>query len=396
MKKIILIAFVSASIQASQFEELKKQSLLGLLPAELMNEIKNFSEQRLLQEIASANSYNAGLQKVRELSENPVNAKFFEDTKFLEAVFLALGSYQYSRPFPDQIANDLNIPASQQWVIHTLPQESGLEEHISKPDLEAVKTDLEGGVNIEARVGKHSATPLLTAIQEAFDYSYILKKEIVPVINYLLEKRANVNAVDAKGNSPLFIATENDNKTLVQLLIEHGANPFIQNKYGQMPISYAKERNLKDIFDILKRGEKNGTAEQRLFFATVNNDLPEVKNLIEKLKAHVNARDGKGLTPLMRTQNFSIASYLLEHGADVNARDSNGNTVLMRSLKEWPNAELIGLYLQYKADPSIKNTDGRSALDIITGYGTLTSEEEQMLHHLRSAIASREKMQRAE
>lgn len=61
-------------------------------------------------------------------------------------------------------------------------------------------------------------------------------------------------------------------------------------------------------------------------------------------------------------QQPSIVKLLCDYGADVNARDSRGLTPLMISTM-LENTEQVRILLQHKADPNIKDNKKQTALD---------------------------------
>ncbi|MCE2992045.1 MAG: ankyrin repeat domain-containing protein [Candidatus Jidaibacter sp.] len=67
----------------------------------------------------------------------------------------------------------------------------------------------------------------------------------------ILNRGANINAFDAGGNTPLILATWSGNKNLILLLLAHGANPIIHNKYGMGAMEYAISRNDLEMAQIL-------------------------------------------------------------------------------------------------------------------------------------------------
>jgi len=54
-----------------------------------------------------------------------------------------------------------------------------------------------------------------------------------------------VNLTDVNHMTPLAIAAKNDNYEMCQLLLENGANPFIPNNEGKLPVDLADEIKLK-------------------------------------------------------------------------------------------------------------------------------------------------------
>ena len=68
------------------------------------------------------------------------------------------------------------------------------------------------------------------------------------------------------------------------------------------------------------------TFSQELFDAIKNNDLPEVKTLLESNPGLLSIRDESGNTPLhlaVRQKETETVSYLLGKGADVNSVNRN-------------------------------------------------------------------------
>lgn len=70
--------------------------------------------------------------------------------------------------------------------------------------------------------------------------------------------------------------------------------------------------------------------------------LERLKSLIGA-GADVNARDGKGMTPLMLASRVEYVEALIAAGADVNARDNEGGTALMAAVGEgsWTFIEVL-------------------------------------------------------
>ena len=295
MKKYIFLLTVY-TLQASDFQELRKQTLLKVLPAELITELRGFSAQQIFQEIQSAKNYEEALQKVRELADSPVNHAFFNNPQSLEKVFLALGqknSLEGKRIQAKDIAKDLGIPAVNQWLA-IFPLEKQLEAAIRKPDLNKVKYLIDNGLSIESRIAPCLKTPL----QWAVEFAILNKETYLPIVHYFLEKGADVNAQDCLGDTALIMAVNEGNKELTQLLVDKSANPLLQNLKGQDAYSYAKLlTGAAKLLRILKQGEKNASISQRLFRAVKINDLESIKNLIEKEPASINVQDAQGNTP---------------------------------------------------------------------------------------------------
>ncbi|XP_044005941.1 putative ankyrin repeat protein RF_0381 [Aphidius gifuensis] len=145
-------------------------------------------------------------------------------------------------------------------------------------------------------------TPLLMAMEKTND----------SVIQYLVEHGANVNFFDAPdGVPPLHYAVENKNEKIVNMLLNAGAN--INLKYG------------KDNRTVLC------SAAQTI------GDIEMIKLLLEK-GANVNCQDKSGMTPLIhyatinteydKKDDTRIIELLLKFGANIDYTDQLGNTAL--------------------------------------------------------------------
>ena len=106
-------------------------------------------------------------------------------------------------------------------------------------------------INVQSRKGK---TALHCAAKAGF----------IKVVNLLIEKGANIDATDNKGETPLFEALRSTIKDREKLhekldtLLNKGANPNFNNNRGLTPLQVAKQKRRTDsdiIVDILQKHE---------------------------------------------------------------------------------------------------------------------------------------------
>ncbi|MEW6614509.1 MAG: ankyrin repeat domain-containing protein [Thermodesulfobacteriota bacterium] len=140
----------------------------------------------------------------------------------------------------------------------------------------------------------------------------------------LLNKGANVNARDSKGNTPLHVAAKYGKKDIALLLIEKGANVNAKDndEYGITPLDDAVNNGYKEVAQLLIEKGANVNAKKRntwtaLHDAAFGGKKDIVFLLIEK-GANVNEKTGVGDTPLhMAAYNGhkDAALLLIEKGA---------------------------------------------------------------------------------
>jgi ankyrin repeat protein/TolA-binding protein len=184
-------------------------------------------------------------------------------------------------------------------------------------------------------------TPLIYAVNEN-------KKEMVDL---LLEHKANPNVrynlsgpPPTKDFTPLLRAAINSPPALVESLLAHKADPNLKSDGGNVAIIYAMGRD--------------ATARHTIVASLLNHG------------AGTEVRDERGQTPLIKTVQMAdkeTTEALLAHKADVNARDPNGSSPLeyavfiARSRDALRIAELL---LSNGADPNAIDNGGRTPLQI--------------------------------
>jgi ankyrin repeat protein len=166
----------------------------------------------------------------------------------------------------------------------------------------------------------------------------------IEVAKCLLAHGANVNAPEK--NPPLGRAIENGNKEMVELLLDHKADPNLRdwnkkNGNGMSMLASAIRNNRNSAIPPMliahgadvNRLDEGG--ESPLFWALDRANAPMVELLL-KSKADPNLCVNK--TPLLvyavLMRNLPIAKLLVAHGADVNKNDAEGNSPLFCAIRQ--------------------------------------------------------------
>uniref|UniRef100_A0A8C8JHA6 Poly [ADP-ribose] polymerase n=1 Tax=Oncorhynchus tshawytscha TaxID=74940 RepID=A0A8C8JHA6_ONCTS len=246
---------------------------------------------------------------------------------------------------------------------------------------------LRKGANVNEKT-KDFLTPLHLASEKSHN----------DIIEVLVKHEAKVNALDNLGQTALHRAAHCGHLQTCRLLLKSGCDPLVMSLRGFSPSQMGNER----VQEILHEGTLigNSDVDWQLLEASKSGDL----EIVEKLctMQNVNCRDveGRQSTPLHFAAGYnrvSVVEYLLLHGADVHAKDKGGlfplhnacsyghyevaellviHGALVNIADLWKftplheaaakgKYEICKLLLQHGADPTKKNRDGSTPLDLV-------------------------------
>ena len=161
-------------------------------------------------------------------------------------------------------------------------------------------------------------------------------------VRALIETRADVNATQQDGTTPLHWAVDRDQPEIVQMLIRAGANVKAANRYGATPLWLASVNgNAKTMSMLLEAGADakaaNGDGETALMVAARTGKTEAVDLLLAR-GADPNAKENwRGQTALMwaaAEDHAAVIRALIARGADVKARSKAGFTALLFAARE--------------------------------------------------------------
>ena len=141
----------------------------------------------------------------------------------------------------------------------------------------------------------------------------------VEALEALLDSNADVDVCNENGATPLHLAViaTNNASQCCSLLLDHGADPLIEDTHGRVPYELTDDTVLRLLL---------GGPSLELHEAARVGDLNEMRRLVDE-GAELCARDASGRTPLhlaVETDQHAAMQLLLQLGASVSEQDDNG------------------------------------------------------------------------
>ncbi|KKY28458.1 putative ankyrin repeat domain containing protein [Phaeomoniella chlamydospora] len=172
---------------------------------------------------------------------------------------------------------------------------------------------------------------------------------------YLLREAVDVNARNATGSTPLTTAIVNNSEELVDLLLEHGANPTIRGQDWPLCMAVKRPAILERLLSVVS--DPSRSAKGLIELAVQANQLESIKHLI---KAGFNVEDKTGgvfspLTTAIREERKDIVRYLLdEAGANINSPGEHLPIIkAIRRSRGGHDTEVIEMLLERGADVNL-------------------------------------------
>ncbi|XP_026164004.1 ankyrin repeat and SOCS box protein 2-like isoform X2 [Mastacembelus armatus] len=185
-----------------------------------------------------------------------------------------------------------------------------------------------------------------------------------------------INKRTERGESALLVASNRNQLTCVQVLLENGADPSITNYDKETPLYKACEKNSAAMVALLLNNgaEANTQCIQgytALQEAVVRNNV-EICEMLLKAGAKLNLCNMYGISPLFTAAQcgqLDTLRFLLKHGADVNSQAADGATALYEAAKNG-HEEVVELLLSQNADANKPGKTGLLPLHIAAQKGS--------------------------
>jgi ankyrin repeat protein len=206
---------------------------------------------------------------------------------------------------------------------------------------------------------------------------FVAKRGDEAMMAVLVSARADLEAMDQQGTTPLLAACAAGQLALAQMLIENGADISMKSQQGTTPLLAAcaagqlalAQMLIENGADVFIKDHQGTTP---LLMACAAGHLALAQMLIEN-GADISIQDHQGTTPLQAAcaaRHLALAQMLIENGADISIKDHQGTTPLQAACAAGQLA-LAQMLIENGADISIKSQQGTTPLLVACAAGQL-------------------------
>jgi ankyrin repeat protein len=222
---------------------------------------------------------------------------------------------------------------------------------------------------VEHLIGNYPGTINTRGGQHGSALNAALGKRNMDIAVVLLGQGADVNIKDTPGHAPLYSASDNGRRDLVDWLLKHHADVNLLN--GERAMTALRVAAEMGELEISRALLHHGAAVDTPCYqgwtplkAASRNGHVHLVQLLMESGAAVNTRDGDGWTPLKEASRYGhldTVRLLIQSGAAVNTPDNKGWTPL-ESASRYGHLDIVRLLIHRGADVETPDNDGWTPL----------------------------------
>jgi ankyrin repeat protein len=248
------------------------------------------------------------------------------------------------------------------------------------------KSPISPGRRASATVLRKSPPPVKP--QETLLHQAVTKLSKSKLKEALENDGENLETPNLKGETPLYRLVYRGDKSMVQLLLERGANPAARPPRCNTPLHITVNRNRKSILKMLierstreEIDEVTSSGETALYLAVQKRHISCVELLLNAGANPESRPAGKEsmLNLAVSAAQCSIVKLLLEKGSHLEEPNKDGNTPLCTAVSKGAT-KVVNLLLEHGASVVARNGKGESPLSVAVHRGD-TSTVTRLLAH---------------
>ncbi|KAJ5797654.1 uncharacterized protein N7503_006950 [Penicillium pulvis] len=201
-----------------------------------------------------------------------------------------------------------------------------------------------------------------------------IKSRKLNSVEALLQCGLNPNAVDGYGNAPIhgqgYFGYPGYKKTLSQVLLEHGADPYLKDENGFMPLWLASYKGLeREVESLLEHGvdpnglDREGNPQVPIPLGDLERNKSQ-NRIVSALKRGADGGRNCCIPLCIAAYNgsYGVLKVLLEYGANPNRMDPTGALPLQLAVLSKEHS-LVKLLTEYDASLDAQDCHGKTALE---------------------------------
>lgn len=209
---------------------------------------------------------------------------------------------------------------------------------------------------------------------------FFVRENHINLLELLIDNKANVNARDNNGDTPLHYCAALP--AIVTALLQAGANPSLKNNDSKASFQAVLESNPSDgeviialsrAGSIISQTDQNG--KNALHYLVTGDNVKAVEYTLKQAPDIIHSVNAKGKTSFATLLDASwsghvsetkrkIIALLLQAGADPNTTNKEGETWLHLAAAGGNNVPVIESLAKYGVDLNRKNNRGKTAVHI--------------------------------
>ncbi|KAL7790946.1 ankyrin repeat-containing domain protein [Trichoderma ceciliae] len=292
-----------------------------------------------------------------------------------------LGPYGYDTPLWFAVMRGPNLECVRHLLNHGADPN---HRHLQPPLLLELATSFSGDFDAIVNTCHILAAgnqPILVDARDSDNGTALMRasqNQRLPLMRWLLENGADVNAKDDFGRSALYFAAATENVSIVEEILKHQPElAILSTRSGNtlLQVALPDLAVIKLLLDAGVSPEHADSSGDTIINSAIITPNPDLVSLLVEKKANIHHPDSSGHTPIWaaasRARDASLVRLLADSGANLSETDAEGRGLLHVALDGPP--EIVKILLEFGRDIDVNHRDGkmRTALMAATGAANI-------------------------